>query len=223
MKKFITVFILLCFITMSLFCKAQSIIVNKKIFPHTPILDNFNRADANDLGASWVHGFGDGLGVFGISSNQMDIYSQVSTYTMNYYNTSYGAEQEAFITIVQWGDATRATIGIKQSNIETTNASNGYTISIYANNTVRLKRQDNSISTDLTNESLRFTISNGDKFGISYINGVIYGWHKPVNSTWYIASQYAETTYENLEGYINVSANNATTTLFDDFGGGTLP
>jgi len=84
------------------------------MFPTTSILDNFNRSDAISLGTNWFPGFGGYFGVFGISSNQMDVYSQSSSYTQGYW--TFGPNAEAYITVVDWGATARINLSVKLIN-----------------------------------------------------------------------------------------------------------
>ena len=65
-------------------------------FPTTPVLDNFNRANGA-IGANW----GGYASAFSIASNQLDVTAGgFDTYTI-WNATSFGADQEAYITFSQ--------------------------------------------------------------------------------------------------------------------------
>lgn len=215
---------------------ASSITDHQTVLFRSPILDNFNRADANSLGDNWSPGFGGQLGVFGISNNRMDIYSQVSGYTQAYWNqATFGPNAEAYIKVASWGDgAARLNIGIKCANPDSTTEQSAYTGTVHGSNysteayrnTVCLKYVTDSETVVIGNEYVPLSVSpaDGDEFGVTYVDEVLAVWHKPVSTgVWYCAHQAVDTRYQNQLGYIIVysqASSGGANVLYEDFGGG---
>jgi len=221
----------------SLTLGAQAVLASDSIlltpFPSTGIIDNFNRADANSLGSNWSRGYGDLLGVFGIQSNQADVYSQVSGYTQGYWNqATYGPQAESFITVTDWGDGLgRINLTIKMINPDSTNTSSGYTLTVYGANwpstpsQFHLKYVAEGVSYLIGDPvSPAVSVADGDKYGVRYADGVLSGWHCPVSTgQWYCVVAIADDRYEDQVG-VNLMYHHAGSGLYDilldDFGGG---
>ena len=200
-------------------------------FPHTSILDTFNRADSGSLGANWTQ-LNPGGGA-GYTSTQVGISGNAAydpqTAGANkasaaWTATQFAANQEAFCTIaVVPGDAYGVClrcqnvggIGCKYYFVQTTAPS------------WNINRIDNfSTSTQLTSGAT--TVVNGDQFGgrvyDSGGNVVIEIW-KLVSGTWTRLGSYTDSSASKITGvgyvgFVVGNANGSSVGRIDDFGGG---
>lgn len=140
-----------------------------------------------------------------------------------YIPTNYGANCEAWVTVSAEPTADFDTMEIfaRCLNPSTTNL-NGYRVALYhvgAGHQLAVTREDNDVATTLDDQPCTFT--NGDKIGISCIDNLISGYvfHAGV---WTRVSQATDTKYLS-PGVIGLAMDSAnpTTSIFDDFGGGT--
>ena len=201
------------------------------LFPHTGVLDTFNRADSGSLGANWTRLNPGGAG--GYTSTQVGISGNAAydpdTAGANkasaaWTAATYAANQEAFCTIaVVPGDAFGVCLRCKNVN--------GIACKYYFVQTTAptwgINRVDSfSSSTLLTTGAT--TVANGDKFGgrvyDSGANVVIEIW-KLVSGTWTMIGTVTDSSASKITGTGNVgfivgNANGSSVGRIDDFGGG---
>lgn len=200
-------------------------------FPHTSILDNFNRADNTTLGANWTRLNPGGSG--GYTSTQVGISGNAAydpqTAGANkasaaWTASSFAANQEAFITIaVVPGDAFG--VCLRCQNV------NGGAVQYYFVQTTAPTWSINRVVTSGGNTLLTTgstTVVNGDKFGGRVYNSggnvVIEIW-KLVSGTWTMLGSYTDSSASKITGAGNVgfivgNANGSSVGRIDDFGGG---
>lgn len=185
-------------------------------FPINGILDNFNRADSGPpLSASWTLKSGTGMKVI---SNQGGVNASGVTQIETYNVANYGEDCEVFITLPVATVWDPILLYLKYDTV----LKNGYAVRLTGvGNTIRLRRYDNDVITDYS--SIAQTISNGDSFGASYIQGTLKSYYKPSAGSWTVIDTVVDTKYINTVGRFGINCFDAGTTgRFDDFGGGTI-
>ena|GEM_PF-1194677 len=183
-------------------------------FPITSNIDSFNRANGAP-GIVWV---GDTTSTFSISSNKLAV-SNASTSTLS-WKDAFGADQEASVTLstIQASSGMLA-LGLKaQDNTQCNNLQVRY---LPGSNKVQVFACSSGTSTQ-QGADISVGFAAGDKFGARaksngtvevYKNGTLVGSVTVAGSWPYLA----------LGGKIGLGASNASGTIFDDFGGGSLP
>lgn len=194
-------------------------------FPTTSVLDNFDRANANNLGANWSTLYNwSGSTNYGIISNTC--YNDlVSNYSSFYYNVStYGADCEAFWTLsTKWAGTPSDIMSVHLRAKEPGANFDGYQVAVEMNSSPEdftLYRDDNHVSTSIAGP-IEQAFSAGDKLGGEIIGdsltGYIYtggAWSAVINDT--------DATYS-LAGYIGFYGTGSDVDWrIDDFGGGTV-
>lgn len=184
-------------------------------FPINPVLDNFNRANGA-IGTSWS-GY---ASAFSIASNQLDVASTGWNTSILWKNTSFGADQEAYVTLSQIdaGSNEQALILKSQSNTGTT-AGLIYVMYDGAGKTVQVWTYHPSQDWVQHGNNIPVTFVNGDQFGVRarpdgtievYKNGMLLA----------TRSITAWPFYAN-GGYLGFWFVNAPGALLDNFGGGS--
>lgn len=180
-------------------------------FPTTGILDNFNRTNANPLDGNWVNGFwGD---------NNMKLVSNALMGAVNgwngaYYNTSYGADQECYITLTT-KNATLSLILMVRSGGTLTSSPNGY--AFYVSGTTGSIRRVTSGSGTTLGATFTVAPASGVKYGISVIGDTIAAYENTAG-TWTELASRTDSTYTEA-GYLAIEVN-PNSDIWDDFGGG---
>ena len=183
-------------------------------FPITSNIDSFNRANGAP-GIVWV---GDTTSTFSISSNKLAV-SNASTSVLA-WKDAFGADQEASVTLntIQASSGMLA-LGLKAQ--DTTQCNNLQVRYLPGSSKVRVFACSSGTSTQ-QGADISVSFAAGDKFGARaksngtvevYKNGTLVG-SVTVAGTW---------PYLALGGKIGVAASNASGSVFDDFGGGSLP
>lgn len=185
-------------------------------FPTTSILDDFNRAS---LGTNWTQGLLGDSDLAIDSSTAADGSGSGLWCAARWNVATYGADTEAFATILESVSATRALLGrLDVSGGES--APDGYSVEF--NNTAFCKawRLDNGVATKLGSD---FTVSGygvDSQIGIEIVGTTITVYHKASGGSWSVVTTRTDSTYS-AAGYIGLELyDNVTRT--DDFGGGTV-
>jgi hypothetical protein len=183
-------------------------------FPKTQILDNFDRADAANLGSKWT----DGYNGFDISSKSAapEIAGDYSITTFNTVNSS--ANQECYCTLKTVASNEKLGLYVRWNNA----AGNGYGLTAHftaGGNYMNLYRTDNYVDTGLSTTNMTF--ASGDKIGLRANGSTIEAWYKSVSGNWQLISSVTDSTYSNAGQFEIVGY--GTTVRMDDFGGGAIP
>jgi len=183
-------------------------------FPTTSVIDNFNRADAANLGANWSTFWGDPTNT--IVTNQ----AVGSTgWRGNYYNVgTYGPDCEAYLTLTALGATYTFYLFIRTTS---TSPLTGYAIKVEsALSRISLKRYLNGSEAEGM-AAYTQAVTAGDSIGISCIGSTITGWYKSGAGAW-TELGHVTNTYITNAGYICLDHTSTTTAnSFDNFGGGT--
>lgn len=185
-------------------------------FPTTGILDNFNRADAADLGANWSLIRWSHLS---IESNQSS--SPEFLVAEDYWNVeSFGPDSEVYATVT-WGSSDDALVGFYLRMMDPPSL-DGYHIlcggSSYG--IYYFSRFDNGVETILgAYENQNF--ASGDSVGASMVGDTLTSYHKPAAGSWSALATRTDATYSGA-GYLGLYQAAVDGDYVDDFGGGTI-
>ena len=181
-------------------------------FPSLGVLDNFNRPNGAP-GTNW----GGITSGYGVVSNRLDIGTGGA---MLWQSTSFGANQEVFVTMATVDSAGFYQDLLLKSQSATTWESGVIDISYdAAGRRVKVWTFSNAQGWVQRGTDLAVTFANGDQFGARvksdgtvevYLNGVLIGSRNA--SAW---------TYSASGGYIGLLFQDSGSAVLDDFGGGT--
>ena len=183
-------------------------------FPTTSLLDDFNRANnTSSLGASWTPTIESGFTSLGILSNQC--YAN-SGFQDNYWNTSFAADQEAWVTQPALGGG----ISHLLARINTPGgAYNAYAIeSDGGGGTFLGKILGGGAVTDISGGTGQ-TVANGDSFGLACIGNQISHWYKPAAGAWTLVVTATDSSITGA-GNLGLQIRGTPGPTFDNFGGG---
>lgn len=188
-------------------------------FPTTGILDAFTRADENPLAGGWASvPVWNGDSVSKLVSNQMAPIGTSPSDNDAVWNTSFGADQEMYVTIVNTSGLTVCGL---YGRLTAENDPAFHPVAYIAEfnlgaSTVKLFRKNGAAaSVQLGSTVTSFTVSNGDVLGLSCIGSTITIWR---NGTSVISQTDTVITAGGKLG-INMSVS-STSPRLDDFGGG---
>lgn len=189
------------------------------LFPLTPVLDSFTRANSTGLGGSWQ-----------LLTGRMDISSNaaksttVSGFDAYVWPTAFLADQQVYVTVSNKGsDHDSIELHIRYN--PTTQTS--YYVVYNGNTNVELKR---SSSIDHTSEvtigaSITQSISTGDSLGLSVEGSTFTIWYKASAGSWTSLGTRTDTTYTAAGNIVFSSYGVGGSTpdiKFTNLGGGSL-
>lgn len=179
------------------------------LFPQTPVLDNFNRADTGPPpSASWTN-HPDYGGSLVVDTNKCK--AENGGACAAYWNTLLGPDSEAYFTLSTLQVANSIYCFIRAD--PTLNS--GYWIEIVPDGTINLKRAAATLDT------ASVTLGAGDSFGIRALGSNITGRYKPSGGSWSEILSGSDATTAGA-GYIGLFVQGDTTARMDDFGGGNI-
>lgn len=199
-------------------------------FPTTGILDDFNRANASDLGADWTPNPFNNSGdkSFSINSQQL-ISPHAEAFSAEWYHaTTYGPDVEVYITALTRPSGSFSSVRL-DARLAQPSASSGtadsYRLRVMAANTDGdwlLLRVDNTVETQL-GSTVSQAWADGAAIGLEIIGSTLKGYLKPAAGSWTeVISNSGDTTYQ-LAGLLALHQNdNGPSAVLDDFGGGTV-
>lgn len=185
-------------------------------FGDAGVVDQFNRANSGDLGASWNSGYFGGAAL-AITSNEV---SGSSGYQEDYYNVATYATAEGWYTIATLpGAGAVCYLDIRIANPGGATLDSYETVYTQAagTDTVQVYRVDTGSPTQL-GSTINQDFAAGDGLGLSATGSTIEVWRRS-SGTWASLGSRTDSTYS-AAGYIGIGLQNATARL-DDFGGGT--
>lgn len=199
-------------------------------FPTTPVLDNFNRANEGPPpSASWSSDdISTALG------SQLEVVSSAyctsivdNTWRGGAWGTQFGPNCEVYMTMQQWpANNYRSVFWLRLQNIGT-NTPDGYNIQFRRLDgnpgfDVQVYRSDDGVQTLIgaTYSNFDGVVSGGSKIGANMIDDTIDVYFNSSGS-WSSLITRTDATY-NVAGYIGISTQDSFTTIWDDFGGGTI-
>ena len=191
-------------------------------FPTTGLLDNFNRADADSLGADWMlSGLNYAWTRAGeIKSNQAGADDSGDSDSNDWYDAStFGPDCEIHYDVIG-GDyfelelrlVTPATTGV-----------DGYVVSVSRGATPDawdFFRVDNGASTKL-GATVSQNVANGDSIGAEMIGSTLTAYLKPSGGSWGAVGNRSDGTHGGA-GYLGTYLSPEATALIDNFSGGTV-
>lgn len=203
-------------------------------FPTTSVLDDFNRANEEPLTDSgkWSGIVSGTPGHFTLVSNSIFDHSGThGTGSAAQYrnNANYGPGAEAYVTLTSvWANNNSDFWFWMHGRSEGTSGRDGYVAYAYYNGGTwryKMDRIDNEVATEIRAAQAGPTLGAGDKLGLECSTSGVFTWYyKASAGSWGAASGLSTTTDTTYtSGHIGVSKGfNDTTSVLDDFGGGTL-
>lgn len=193
-------------------------------FPTTGVLDDFNRADAANLGANWA--------TFVLGDADMRVISNQAgggangNWTGNVWNSAVGADQEAYATLggTMAGVSFAVYVRVQEYG---TSTPDGYAVEYNPTRAggaaIRLVKLNNNSAQGLAGANGEWTLISlvaGDSIGVEIVGSVLRGFYKQGAGAWVefnTATDAAYSTGDRIAMEINAS-----TGRFDNFGGGTV-
>jgi hypothetical protein len=199
-------------------------------FPTTSVIDDFNRANASDLGSNWTRAFN-----FGVASNRLTVASNRATPPANFYGedaytaASYGPDSEAYATLIST-PAAGGDFGVFARYTGPNASAQGYRLAITAAGSWQVSAYTGGSTTPRNiGSAASQAVAAGDSFGME-VTGTgatvtIKLYHKPAAGSWTLLATVTDTHANRITGSGNVgvySFNNGSGGALDDFGGGTV-
>jgi len=194
-------------------------------FPTTSILSSFTGADEDPIseGGAW--------GATGIRtstspgrkvSGEFARAAAVTTGFDGIWNTSFAADQEAFVTYsVLSGSGSRPVVYARIQN-EGTSSVVAYNFGyVQAAGTWRFFRLNNLTFTQVGGDHAGADLAAGDSFGISVIGTTLEGWFKAAGGSWVSLGTETDTNIAGA-GKIGIQLQNNLNMRVDEFGGGEI-
>lgn len=197
------------------------------VFPTTPILDSFNRANEDPVANGW-------LGPILPTFNTMKVVGSALQQSMilgksgnSYWAVSnFGPGSECYVTFsTVWNNTSSSFWLYSCGRNENTGTQGGYQLFLSMSSGVwvwQIYRMDLTNSVQLGADLGTQAIGDGDSIGLAVAaDGTIQAWYKATGSSWAtLGSTRTDTTY--TSGHIGVAKGFLdTTSILDDFGGGT--
>lgn len=197
-------------------------------FPTTSILDNFNRADASDLGANWTT---IGSNSYRVHSSAAQANQSAGVSPADYYNVStYGADCEAYATIAVLPSTSGSGSAFQSILIRFHDLGggslNGYELALQGwNGTNYTEARLYKVSNGGTlNSPISITAGAGDKLGVSAIGDTI-SMYLYSGGSWNLIGTVTNSDEFTTAGYLGFGGffgGGSETAAWDDFGGGTI-
>jgi hypothetical protein len=197
-------------------------------FPTTPLLDDFNRANAN-LTSPWGgYPLGTGATLMRVLANQLDG-GNGNTFDGSYWSTTqFGPDTEVVVTIATDDAANNELIFLLARLTSPNTASyNGYGVNVNRSGGLvefyKLTAGAQSLKT-----SVSTTFASGDKVGLEVVNSgadVIVRAYKFTGGSWSLLGSWtdvAPTSTFTGQGNIGFECRTGVTPKFDDWSGGTV-
>lgn len=192
-------------------------------FPTTQLLDDFNRANESPLAGNWstpitAVGFG---AQARLTSNAIITHNTPPANVGAYWDiATFGPDCEAWMRCAADLNSGESWYVYARIKDEATTNYDAYQVSLNFAGTLAITRRDNGAGTLLSSSTVTATV--GDYIGIRCIGSLIEAWHKPVSTGEWVRVTTAEDNTYPAAGYIGFGMlTNDTTTILDDFGGGT--
>lgn len=186
-------------------------------FPTTPVIDNFNRANADPPpSASWTGIYGAG---FLIVSSAISKTANADTSGILWSASTFGPDSECYYTVANAGASQAA--GRIYVRIDA-GVTGGYSLTWNAFSTlISIKIVASGTETTL-GAAIEQPIADGDGIGLEAVGTTLTAYHKPAAGAWTSIGSRSDATWAvggkiGLDGYADVG----TAVIFDDFGGGT--
>ena len=187
----------------------------------SPLLDNFNRADEDPIGAPWTGPMISGSPSLRLLSNELAVRSGQTSGGI-YYTGTY-TDCEAWVVLANKLDGSRLVVAVRTADAGTANVDQ-YRVDLLpqagaANDITRIGRLDNSSLTTLGADIVQEFNAADDGLGIAIIGSTIEAWRWD-GATWNLLGTRTDSTYT-AAGNFALEINGATS-VYDDFGGGAI-
>ena len=184
------------------------------VFPITPLLDNFNRANSAQIGAAWA---GSKSG-YRIAGGRLDVGPTSDIY---WKPARFGENQEVYVTLTTI-DTAALEIGLILKAQSNTGLGAGLVEVLYSprDRTVQVWTYTTRLGWQQQGPSLSSTFVDGDRLGARvYSSGRVEVYR---NTTLLGQWSIAAWRYASAAGYIGIFTLQAANAVLDDFGGGAV-
>jgi hypothetical protein len=203
---------------------ASASIMLQAAFPVSAITDNFDRANAGNLGGNYGNDHFDiGGGSHSVNANK----AECSGYCANYWSAAtFGPDVEIYFTVTDEPIADAGQIGLGARIVDPDSVNvDGYRINIFPSAGVdswRIQRVDDGVVT-LLGDQFEQNISSGDSVGLEIIGSTIKAYYKPSAGSWTEITSRSDGTYT-AAGYVGFELYNGESgsPTIDDFGAGSV-
>lgn len=186
----------------------------------TPLLDDFNRADAGTLGASWIEGYA-GSQRWGISTNRA---VTAGSFAADVWAAPFVADQEVWATVVALpptGTFFRLPVRIQDPTKAGNDPSAQYHITIWDDGTWYLEWLEDGQSETFLDLGSFGLVEAGWRVGLAAIGNTLRA-YKDTGTGWQQVGTDVNNSRVRAGGYIGMYSGSGTGQLIDDFGGGTI-
>lgn len=185
-------------------------------FPTTGIFDNFNRANAANLGANWAT-FVTGDPTLRIVSNTAE---PASTWNGNVWTTvCAGANQEIWVKFASVNSSGAHGIYARVQQ-DATATPDGYGVE-YQGGVIKLGRLDNNAFAVQAGQQITQTLAAGDSMGLECIGTTIKGYYKLGAGAWTLFGTFTDATYS-AGRKLGIEIQNGSPGAYDEVGGGDV-
>lgn len=202
--------------------EAEMLDIAGLLFPTTPVLDDFNRADGG-LGGDWG-AIVPGVGVQPLAISSNEAAPSASGVCAEYWSgESFGADCEVYVTLAAApGTGNGVAVGARVADPGSVSTYDGYDV-VYTQSggtdTIVVRRVTDVVPTTIL--TINLDLSAGDKLGMSLVGDLIRVYVDDGDG-WVSVGEVLDSTYENQGGYLVIATTSGTAARLDDFGGGDV-
>jgi hypothetical protein len=190
------------------------------VFPITPVLSTFTGADENPLSESGLWATTALRSGASRCQRLSNVAAPVAAASESVWNTTFGANQEAFATIAALPtNPNGINVFVRAQSVGTAQA-DCYNLSYNVGTGWRFYRMVDETFTALGSGVISTVVAAaGDSFGVTIIGSTLEGWYRPLGGNWVSLGTQDDTTITG-SGKIGFSLANSDTGRADNFGGG---
>jgi RHS repeat-associated protein len=184
-------------------------------FRYTGILDNFNRANNDDIGSNWSGS----TSSYRIKTNRLDVLSDGDIY---WSASPFGISQEVYVKLYTI-DSSASRIGVLLKSQSSSGWGSGVLEVFYhpGSSTVQVWTYESSQGWVQHGTSLSVSFANGNILGVrAYASGTVEVYK---NGSLIGTRDVSSWPFYDDSGYIGLRTVGGPSTYYDDFGGGSLP
>lgn len=188
----------------------------------TPIIDDFNRANATTLGANWalLTNFGFGGSDLGVNGNQAYNPSGGTYISMYWAAATFGPDCECYLTIATLPSADNVSLYLRTQQPGSATY-DGYILDVLLSTSeFAISSITNGTATQI-GARVSQSVASGNKILFEAIGSTLTGYIN-TGSGWVSVISRTDTTYAGAGGVGFYGGGNNTAWRYDDFGGGTL-
>jgi hypothetical protein len=187
-------------------------------FENSTLLDDFNRANSADLGASWGNNWCSGYPSFAILSNSA---SRGTSFDTNYWLGFHTESQECYVTLAALPNAGGLRLSARIQGEGTPATSSAYFVEVDSIGQAFLQKRIAAVDTMLATVGGAGTFAAGEKMGLSVYGHTLEVWRFR-SSAWSLLTSLTDSSITGI-GYVGLWGEGITTSVtLDDFSGGAI-